>query len=41
MHSGQSGDYRGMPPAGIAVLAVPTGAAIEPGVARLSAFWWP
>jgi phosphohistidine phosphatase SixA len=23
MHSGQSGDYRGMPPGGIAVLSVP------------------
>ncbi len=41
MHSGQSGDYRGMPPAGIAVLALPRDAAIEPGVATLSAFWWP
>ena len=30
-----------MPPAGIAVLGVPAGAAIEPGVATLSAFWWP
>lgn len=41
MHSGQSGDYRGMPPAGIAVLSLPADAAIEPGVASLSAFWWP
>jgi len=41
MHSGQSGDYRGMPPAGIAVLTLPADAAIEPGIARLSAFWWP
>ena len=41
MHSGQSGDYRGMPPGGVAVLTVPAGAAIEPGVAKLSAFWWP
>ena len=41
MHSGQSGDYRGMPPGGIAVLAFPTDAAIEPGAATLSAFWWP
>ena len=41
MHSGQSGDYRGMPPGGIAVLSVPAQAAIEPGVAQLSAFWWP
>ena len=41
LHSGQSGDYRGMPPAAVAVLALPEGAAIEPGVATLSAFWWP
>jgi phosphohistidine phosphatase len=41
MHSGQSGDYRGMPPGGIAVLAFPADVAIEPGSATLSAFWWP
>ncbi|WP_024892030.1 SixA phosphatase family protein [Luteimonas huabeiensis] len=42
LHSGQSGDYRGMPPAGVAVLEfVDDGAPIEPGSARLSAFWWP
>lgn len=41
MHSGQSGDYRGMPPGGIAVLTLPVNAEIEPGVASLSAFWWP
>lgn len=41
MHSGQSGDYRGMPPASIAVLTLPDGVAFEPGIARLSAFWWP
>jgi len=41
MHSGQSGDYRGMPPGGIAVLTLPVEADIEPGVATLSAFWWP
>ncbi|TCZ82021.1 histidine phosphatase family protein [Lysobacter sp. N42] len=41
MESGQSGDYRGMPPAGVAVLTLPAGAAIEPGVARLAQFWWP
>ena len=41
MHSGQSGDYRGMPPAGIAVLTVPAGVPLEPGAAQLSAFWWP
>jgi phosphohistidine phosphatase len=41
MHSGQSGDFRGMPTASVAVLTLPMEAAIEPGVARLSAFWWP
>lgn len=41
LHSGQSGDYRGMPPAGIAVLTVAEGAALEPGAARLGAFWSP
>ena len=41
MHSGQSGDHRGMPPGGIAVLTLPRDAAIEPGIAQLSAFWWP
>ncbi|GAB3737658.1 histidine phosphatase family protein [Luteimonas pelagia] len=42
LHSGQSSDYRGMPPGAIAVLAFSgDDAPIEPGVARLSAFWWP
>ena len=41
LHSGQSGDYRGMPPGAIAVLALPAHAPVEPGAARLSAFWWP
>lgn len=41
MHSGQSGDYRGMPPGSIAVLEFSGEAVIEPGAARLSAFWWP
>ena len=41
MHSGQSGDYRGMPPGSIVVLSLPADAAIEPGIATLSAFWWP
>lgn len=41
MESGQSGDYRGMPPAGVAVLTLPPEAALEPGVAKISQFWWP
>lgn len=41
LHSGQSGDYRGMPTGSIAVLSLPADAAIEPGIATLSAFWWP
>lgn len=41
MESGQSGDYRGMPPAGVAVLTLPANAPMEPGVAALSQFWWP
>jgi phosphohistidine phosphatase SixA len=39
--TGQSGDHRGMPPAGLAVLDFPAGAAIEPGAAELTAFWSP
>lgn len=41
LHSGQSGDYRGMPPGGVAVLGLPADAGIEPGIARLTSFWWP
>jgi len=41
LHSGQSSDYRGMPPAGIAVLNLTHGELLEPGSARLGAFWWP
>ena len=39
--TGQSGDHRGMPPAGIAVLAVPREGDLEPGCARLITFWSP
>ncbi|MCB1553801.1 MAG: histidine phosphatase family protein [Xanthomonadales bacterium] len=39
--TGQSGDHRGMPPAGIAVLELPGEQPIEPGTARLVAFWSP
>jgi len=40
LSTGQSGDHRGMPPAGIAELLLPT-AAIEPGSGRVTAFWSP
>lgn len=39
--TGETSEYRGMPPAGVVVLTLPVDAAIEPGVAQLSAFWWP
>lgn len=39
--TGQSGDHRGMPPGGIAVLALPADQPLEPGAARLTAFWSP
>lgn len=39
--TGRSGEYRGMPPAGVAVLRLPEGASLEPGAARLDAFWSP
>lgn len=41
LSSGQSGDFRGMPAGGIAVLSLPADAALEPAVAQLAAFWWP
>ncbi|MBS0462893.1 MAG: histidine phosphatase family protein [Proteobacteria bacterium] len=41
MSTGQSGDFRGMHTAGIAVLHLPGDAAIEPGIARLVAYWMP
>ena len=41
MTEGTSSDYRGMPPAAVAVLGFPREAAIEPGVASLNALWWP
>lgn len=39
--TGQSGDHRGMPPGGIAVLALTREAELEPGSARLITFWSP
>lgn len=41
LNSGRSGDYRGMPTAAVAVLSLPSGTPVEPGVAGLTAFWWP
>ncbi|TQM16873.1 phosphohistidine phosphatase SixA [Pseudoxanthomonas sp. 3HH-4] len=41
MYSGVTSEYRGMPPASVVVLTLPVDTAIEPGVAQLSAFWWP
>ncbi|ADV25942.1 putative phosphohistidine phosphatase, SixA [Pseudoxanthomonas suwonensis 11-1] len=41
LDQGRSDDYRGMPPAAVAVLSLPAGESLEPGVARLTAFWWP
>jgi phosphohistidine phosphatase SixA len=39
--SGQSGDFRGMPAGGVAVLDLPPDAGLEPGIGAVSAFWWP
>ncbi|KFN44226.1 SixA phosphatase family protein [Arenimonas oryziterrae] len=41
LSSGQSGDFRGMPAGGVAVLRLPVDASLEPGIAELAAFWWP
>jgi phosphohistidine phosphatase len=41
LSTGQSGDHRGMPPGGIARLEFDVDGAIEPGSARLTAFWSP
>lgn len=38
--TGQSGDFRGMPPAGVAWFEL-TGAVLEPGAGALKAFWSP
>jgi phosphohistidine phosphatase len=40
--TGQTGDYRGMPPGGIAVIELPAAdTSLEPGAGRLAAFWSP
>lgn len=41
LYSGRTGDYRGMPPGSVAVLSIPDDTRLEPGVARLDAFWFP
>ena len=41
LSSGQSGDFRGMPAAGLVVLHIPAGAEFEPGIASMEHFWWP
>jgi phosphohistidine phosphatase SixA len=41
MSTGQSGDFRGMPPAGIVVLHLPADADLEPGIATVDAYWIP
>jgi phosphohistidine phosphatase SixA len=41
LSSGQSGDFRGMPAGSVAVLKLPANTDLEPGVAELTAFWWP
>lgn len=41
LSSGQSGEFRGMPAGGIAVLHLPANTVLEPGIATLAAFWWP
>lgn len=41
LHSGLSGEARGMPTAGIARFSLPAGAALEPGIGTLTQFWWP
>ncbi|WP_313342342.1 histidine phosphatase family protein [Stenotrophomonas sp.] len=38
---GTSSDGRGMPPGGVAILTFEDDVAIEPGVAKLTKFWWP
>lgn len=39
--SGRSGSFRGMPAGAVAVLSLPEDLAMEPGIARLAAFWSP
>jgi phosphohistidine phosphatase SixA len=41
LSSGQSGDFRGMPAAGMVVLHIPSETEFEPGIATMEHFWWP
>ncbi len=41
LSTGQSGDHRGMPPGGVAILTFSETAILEPGAAELTAFWAP
>lgn len=41
LHSGISGDARGMPTGAIAQFSLPPGVALEPGIGTLTQFWWP
>lgn len=41
LSTGRSGAFRGMPPAGLAVLRLPRTTPIEPGKVELVAFWSP
>lgn len=41
LNTGESSEYRGMPPACIAVLQMAGDAPIEPGKVPLTEFWWP
>lgn len=38
---GRSEDFRGLPTAGVARLALPAGRPLEPGIAKLADFWSP
>jgi len=41
LNSGQSSDYRGMPPGAVAVLTLTETDGLMPGHAQLDTFWWP
>ncbi|HQW63356.1 MAG TPA: histidine phosphatase family protein [Pseudomonadota bacterium] len=41
LSEGRSEDFRGLPPAGVARLALPDAGPIEPATGRILDFWWP